>query len=161
VALAGRHYASVDELGFCLVVDPPAPDDVDDVKRRLHLTARVEKGLRDLVRLRELSAKLAASADSPAEAVELQDGRSKSAMWALSLLDRGPAGETARRYLSEWQQVKPALTGNDLLAIGVAPGERVGALLRQVRAARLTGEVTSREEEVALVQRELAGGSTE
>jgi tRNA nucleotidyltransferase (CCA-adding enzyme) len=144
-------------LGFCLIIDPRGAEDVETVTARLHLTARVEKALRDLVRLRELSGKLAASPDSAAVAVELLDGRSKAAVWGLSLLDRGAAGETARRYLSDWQHVKPSLTGNDLLTLGVAPGERVGALLWRLRAARLAGEVSSREEEVALVQRELAG----
>jgi tRNA nucleotidyltransferase (CCA-adding enzyme) len=178
-ALAGKPYAPFDELGFCLVVDPREAGDVEAVAARLHLTARVEKALRDLVRLRELSDKLAASLGSPlrrssgraprrgagqrdsgrAAAVELLDGRAKAAVWAVSLLDRGPAGEAGRLYLDEWQQVKPSLRGDDLLTLGVPPGEAVGAMLRRLRAARLAGEISSRDEEVALVRRELAGGA--
>lgn len=45
----------------------------------------------------------------------------------------------------------PLITGRDLLALGVAAGPRIGALLEQVRAAQMTGEIATRDEALGLV----------
>jgi poly(A) polymerase len=50
----------------------------------------------------------------------------------------------------------PLITGDDLLAMGLAPGPRVGLVLRAVETARLEGEITTREEALARA-RALAG----
>jgi tRNA nucleotidyltransferase (CCA-adding enzyme) len=157
-ALGGPRFAPRDELGFCLVTNPEDDDAVAAVTNRLHLTGRVEKALSQLVLLRGLSAKLATAANAPADAVELLEGKANSAVWALSLLDDGAVGRACARYLAEWQQVKPLLGGDDLLALGVPSGQQVGALLRRLRRARLEGEVASREDEVGLVRRALREG---
>jgi len=53
--------------------------------------------------------------------------------------------------------VPPRLvTGHDLLALGLAPGPRIGQILRAVEDARLEGRVRTREEALALA-RDLAG----
>jgi tRNA nucleotidyltransferase (CCA-adding enzyme) len=51
----------------------------------------------------------------------------------------------------------PLINGEDVLALGLAPGPRVGEILRRVENARLDGEVRTREEALALA-RSLAGG---
>ena len=61
-----------------------------------------------------------------------------------------------QRFLKSWRGVKPLLTGDDLRALGIPPGPRYRALLDALRDARLAGEVTGRDDEVALVQRLLA-----
>ena len=155
-ALAGRHFAPVDELGFCLTANPRRDADVASVSERLHLSGRIEKALQDLVRLRDLSAKLTESAGVPWRTVELLDGRAPASIWALSLLD-ARADPSCEAYLSDWRHVKPALRGDDLLALGVPAGERVGALLRRLRQARLRGETTSRDDEVAFVKQAITG----
>jgi tRNA nucleotidyltransferase (CCA-adding enzyme) len=59
-------------------------------------------------------------------------------------------------YQVEWQFVEPELTGNDLKAVGLEPGPLFGQLLSALRDARLNGEVTTRQEEMALVETILA-----
>ncbi|HLW48878.1 MAG TPA: CCA tRNA nucleotidyltransferase [bacterium] len=56
----------------------------------------------------------------------------------------------------------PLATGHDVLARGVPPGPRVGAILEAVEDARLEGRIRTREEALALIDR-LAGegGGTE
>lgn len=54
--------------------------------------------------------------------------------------------------------VRPArlLGGHDVMAMGVVAGPRVGALLRALETAQLDGEVTTRDQAVAWVQRWIA-----
>jgi Poly A polymerase head domain/Probable RNA and SrmB- binding site of polymerase A len=52
------------------------------------------------------------------------------------------------------------LTGEDILALGVAPGPQVGRLLELVEEERAAGTISTREEALALVRREIERGST-
>ncbi|MBV8414551.1 MAG: CCA tRNA nucleotidyltransferase, partial [Verrucomicrobia bacterium] len=40
----------------------------------------------------------------------------------------------------------PLLRGNDLLALGLKPGPRIGELLEAIQTAQLEGEITTRAE---------------
>ena len=71
---------------------------------------------------------------------------------------RPRAAERMRLFLDELRHVRPMLDGNDLLAMGVPEGPRVGELLGTLLDARLDGLVSTREEEAAYVSRSLAGG---
>ncbi len=59
-------------------------------------------------------------------------------------------GENARRWLDELRHVQLEITGDDLLAAGLAQGPEVGARLRGVLDARLEGAVSGRDAELAL-----------
>jgi tRNA nucleotidyltransferase (CCA-adding enzyme) len=59
--------------------------------------------------------------------------------------------EVIVHYLTALRPVRPLLDGHALRHMGVAPGPQIGHLLREVRAARLDGLVTSREDEEAWV----------
>ena len=65
--------------------------------------------------------------------------------------------ETARAQIAHFyhklRHVRPTLTGHDLLARGLRPGPSLGRLLERLRDAWLDGEVTSPEEEEALLER--------
>ncbi len=54
---------------------------------------------------------------------------------------------------------KPILTGHDLMALGLTPGPRLGALLRELEDAQLEGTVTTREEALALARSRLGAGN--
>jgi len=57
-----------------------------------------------------------------------------------------------RNYIAEHMDtVRPELTGNDLIAMGLQPGPAFGTILRKLRDARLDGEISTVEEERALV----------
>lgn len=55
-------------------------------------------------------------------------------------------------YRNRLEKVKTALTGSDLLALGVKPGPQVEELLQKLLEARLNGQVKSRAEEIALAK---------
>jgi tRNA nucleotidyltransferase (CCA-adding enzyme) len=72
------------------------------------------------------------------------------------------AGARGRRriqwFLARGRAVRPRLTGRDVLALGVPPGPRVGAMLDRLRRLRLDGAVGSLAEERELVKEWLASG---
>ncbi len=57
------------------------------------------------------------------------------------------------QYLTKWQNVKPTISGHDLKARGLQPGPRYAEILRQLRAARLDGDVKSDQEENLLLDK--------
>ncbi len=55
-------------------------------------------------------------------------------------------------YLTQLRKVKTALSGKDLVAMGLEPGPIFSKILNALLAARLRGEVSTREEEIQLVK---------
>jgi tRNA nucleotidyltransferase (CCA-adding enzyme) len=151
-ATAGAKQAPLDELGFCVLANPKDEGTAASVSQWLHLTGRVEHALADLVRLRSQSPKLAAMHTTPTQATELLDRYAPAAVWAQAVLDGGDTARVCLDYLTTWRHVRPSLTGDDLLALGVPQGEGLGKALQELRAARLEGRITTREQEVALVR---------
>lgn len=156
-ASAGPVLAPRDELGFCLLANPHDEGTAASVSKWLHLTGRIERALQHLVRLRDHGGELADLRSQPVEAVELLQHIAPAAIWALALLVDGPAAETCFAYLRDWRHVRPELTGNDLLALGMAPGMQLGETLRRLRYERLIGDVTTRDQELAIVREALGG----
>lgn len=159
-AVAGERLADVAELGFCLLCRCEREADADSVSRRLHLTGAIEGALRDFVRARDAFAKLAPSGAPPSLVVETLEPLRPAAVWAAGIVEGGAAKTMAESFLRHWRRVRPILRGDDLLALGVAPGPEVGRAMRQLRAAKLDGRVEGRRQEEEFVRR-LAGGKRE
>jgi tRNA nucleotidyltransferase (CCA-adding enzyme) len=70
----------------------------------------------------------------------------------LALCPDAAVHQHVQHYLTAWRHIRPDLTGDDLKRLGVPPGPQIGRLLARVLAAKLDGEVTSREAEEALVR---------
>jgi len=153
IALVADHVnhvikvAGIDHVGF-----GSDYDGVTSLSARLHLAGRFENALRDAVRLRNESSKLAAMRQDPVAAVETLEHAAPSAVWATGIIAGGDVQATCEAYLREWRHVRPLLRGNDLIALGVQPGVAVGQALRVLRDARLTGKASTRESEEALVR---------
>ncbi len=75
-----------------------------------------------------------------------------AALFAAAVADDDRVRRIVRYYLREWQLVKPEVTGDDLLALGAAPGPRFREILDAIRDARLDGRVRKRDDEVALAK---------
>jgi len=60
--------------------------------------------------------------------------------------------EPLTRYLKRWRDLKPDLTGDDLIDLGLPKGESIGKCLKRLRMARITGQVQSRADEIAYVE---------
>ncbi len=62
---------------------------------------------------------------------------------------------TLALYEHQWQHVTPHVSGKDLVRLGYRPGPRFGPLLEQLLCKTLDGELHTREQELAWVQRTL------
>ena len=85
-----------------------------------------------------VAAPAAAAARRPAEVAAAFRGLSEE---AVAVAGAWGAAEPARRWLDELRHVRLAITGDDLVAVGVAPGPDLGARLAHVLAGRLDGEI--------------------
>jgi tRNA nucleotidyltransferase (CCA-adding enzyme) len=56
-------------------------------------------------------------------------------------------------YLDTLRYIRPQLTGKDLIALGVPAGPQVGRILNSLYIARINGDVSSRAEEIEMVDR--------
>ena len=90
----------------------------------------------------------------PAETYRLLSGLSDETM--LFVMAKSQSESVKRQlsaYLTSYRQMKPALTGADLKAMGLKPGPLFKTILARLRDARLNGEVKNEAEERALVKR--------
>ncbi len=78
-------------------------------------------------------------------------GRVLAAVWIAT--DSQDAQERILCYQSHWRFAEPEITGDDLREMGLEPGPLFGDLLKRLRQARLNGDVSTREEEMALIER--------
>jgi tRNA nucleotidyltransferase (CCA-adding enzyme) len=144
---------------WALLAWPLGRDGGEALARAFNLSAAELRAIRDLFRWRRPFGNGGVFRDTLAEAsprgvVERLEGYDLSSLTALSLIeDERHVGERLRRYLSEWRHVRPVLSGDDLLALGVPQGPRVGAYLKRLRLARLDREATTADDERGLVRR--------
>jgi poly(A) polymerase/tRNA nucleotidyltransferase (CCA-adding enzyme) len=77
--------------------------------------------------------------------IDLQDWQHHIA-WTGTMLDA--------HWGAPPERTRPLLNGHDLMtALGIEPGKRVGELLREIQEAQAAGEISSREEALALARR--------
>jgi tRNA nucleotidyltransferase (CCA-adding enzyme) len=75
---------------------------------------------------------------------------------ARIVLGDDPQGKWLDYYFGEWRFVKTELTGDDLMAMGLAAGPQFTYLLDELLAARLDGRINDKEGEIALLRDLLA-----
>ncbi|WP_322512437.1 CCA tRNA nucleotidyltransferase [Chloroflexus sp.] len=123
--------------------------------QRYHLPTTIRHLINDLVSLRRLTAALTAAA-SPSELDKLLQPYSVPAIAVLHFASNAPMQPAIARYLREWRSLRPPLNGDDLRALGVTPGPRLGQLLHELRAATLDGLITDRAAAEQWVRQQLA-----
>ncbi len=74
----------------------------------------------------------------------------------LAIICDATARPQLQHYLHTLRPRRPHLNGHDLHQLGVPPGKLIGQLLAELRVAVLDGQVTTRAEEVAWVQTQVA-----
>ncbi|RJX35268.1 MAG: CBS domain-containing protein [Desulfarculus sp.] len=75
----------------------------------------------------------------------------------MAVATRSWAKRAVSQYLTSLSRVRPQLDGEDLKALGFAPGPLFKKILDRLQAACLDGEVLGREQELELVRREFGG----
>ena len=109
---------------------------------RLNMPKSWEAVVQDSIGLRRQEGVIADPDLLPSRLCGLLEGVNSAAVAAGAGLTDSPAVSGAlRRYLVELRHIKPALRGDDLMAMGVPPGPAVGKGLVELRAARQDGRV--------------------
>jgi tRNA nucleotidyltransferase (CCA-adding enzyme) len=146
------------ELYLALLGTRLSPDDAEAVALRLALSKRQQQALQGAAELAQLLPWLSQADVRPSQVVERLKPYPLSAVQAWVLVASQPAArQTLAHYLKQWRYVKPSLDGRALERLGVVRGPGMGAVLRLLKAARLDGQASSRQEEVDLVRGVLEG----
>ena len=157
--LAGESGLDPSDFLASLAVSFSAADGAG-FTRRLNLPSDWARGVRDTIVLREKQSAISGPSVRPSDVCMALDGLDPSAIAALARFSDNPqVVARLRQYLDEWRLVSPALTGDDLLAMGVTPGPMVGQVLRELTTAKLDGLVGNEEGERALVNQIISRGS--
>jgi len=147
------------ELYLGLLGTRLSPADAEAVALRLTLSKRQRQALEGAAALTQLLPWLSRADVRPSQVVERLEPYALTAVEAWVLVaSQSAAQEKVRRYLSDWRYVKPSLDGRTLERLGMMRGPGMGDVLRLLKAARLDGRASSREEEVELVREVLEGG---
>ncbi len=133
-----------DALYLTLMLAEASPAGAEGALARLNVNRLISEAVRAALGL-----KLTAS--RPSQVATQLDGLAETALAAAYV--RYPAWRGALHdYLACWRWVRPAITGDDLVAMGLTPGPFFKVILQQVRAARLDGWVSDEAGERELVR---------
>lgn len=120
---------------------------------RLRFGGEAAKVLKDVLRLRQALRRLEAPGLQPSATCGLLDPHYTLVIMAAVLAtDSQAVRQRLEAYLADLRFVAPSLDGNDLKAMGVPAGRKLGWLLRALKDARLDGKVATKEEEETLVR---------
>jgi tRNA nucleotidyltransferase (CCA-adding enzyme) len=126
------------------------PDVAQAALRRLEITgeplARLSHAIAD--RAAPARALAVTRASERARAFRSRSGLELAALW----LDGPPEVRAQLDWFREAARTRPALRGDDVIALGIPAGPDVAAALDAVRDARLDGDVAERVEEEAFVR---------
>jgi len=141
-------------LGFALLAADANVRAAAEIVERLKLRRAEASAVTAIGALSPLSATLRRRDAKPSGVVLLLDRFPVAAVaaFAATAPDEIVRG-MALRYVEEWRHVKPSLSGDDVIAMGVPEGPHVSRGLQLIRAARLDGWADDRAGEAALIAR--------
>ena len=138
---------------------PLTPAQVEVLIGRLNMPSSWARVARDAVVLREIEEELASPGISNSRVAHLLLGKSEDAIRATALVSHSPViAQLLEEFLVKLRLLFPKLDGNDMLALGVPHGPRVGWMLRELTDAKLDGLVNTIEDERRFVREALVRG---
>jgi len=132
-------------------------DIYDEARERLIYYLKLNKTitgtLRGAAAIKSKMAKLADASLKPSAIYHLLEGYSTQALTAgLIAAGSAIAEQHIGLYVDKLRTVKPLLTGDDLIRLGVPQGPRIKEVLGRLLEARLDGRAMTREDEERLVK---------
>ena len=123
------------------------------VIHRLNMPTAWAQVVRETILIRGLERKLSGASLARSELARILESFGPEVLVAVSRFTDSPVvAQRLDDYLNELRFAVPALNGRDLLAMGVPEGPMVGRLLRELRDAKLNGQVSTENQERRLVQ---------
>jgi tRNA nucleotidyltransferase (CCA-adding enzyme) len=127
--------------------------EMEQFTKYLRLTRATAQLLRDTAAVKEKIRELSAPGLAPSSVYDLLHGYSLTALTANALGAASPtAAEHIDLYLNVLRYINPALSGEELIKLGVPQGPKIKEVLQALRAARLDGLIDSKEAEVEMVR---------
>ena len=143
-------------LAFALLACSTPSDQTPALIARLNLDAAWSRVARDCAGVKEALGALSSRDARPSEVYALLRPFDVAAVKAAALVEsEPPVVGNLNAYLEKLRHVRPLLTGDDVLAMGVPGGPEVGRLLHDLLVARLDGLATSRSDEERIVSSHL------
>ena len=149
-------YPQFDEpdLYIALLVGLLSIEEKKTLTERLNLTTRWRQISDDSIKVEERFPELRSQNIQPSEIFRLLQGLQPAAIKAWLILTQDE--RTQQHLFTYWRDYrakKPWLTGDDLVALGIPRGPRIGLLLAALNAARLDGLIETIDEERDWVRR--------
>jgi tRNA nucleotidyltransferase (CCA-adding enzyme) len=138
------------------------PTEIDAISKRLRFTGALKADILDAHRLCSFLCDLPSGLQVSEIVERLEDSREHSLITAFLALDHGSKAQQAiENYLTEWRNLQPLTTGDDLRALGLPPSPRYREILWQLRTAWLNGEVKDKAGEDVLLEQLLEGATSD
>jgi tRNA nucleotidyltransferase (CCA-adding enzyme) len=119
----------------------------------LRLTKTLAQTLRDSGSIKAKLQELTSPELAPSSIYHLLYYYSQQAVTASLIASDSPiAYKNIRLYLDKLRYIKPILSGNDLIKLGIPQGPRIKELLNKLLDARLDGKVKTRRDEEGVVK---------
>lgn len=120
---------------------------------RLRIRGEIAKVMRQTIKLKQITSALTSPRLAPSAIYHLVQRYSPESISAAALAsDSRLVRQRLKLYLTELRHIRPALSGDDLQAMGISPGRKLGQVLRALHDAKLDGKVQTREQEEDLAR---------
>jgi tRNA nucleotidyltransferase (CCA-adding enzyme) len=147
----GLHVTPLEVAALVLAADQ-SPDVVSPLLGRLAFSGDPKVRLeRSLAEWREVGRRVGRARRPSERAAALWDRSDVELAWLALAGDKATRSAVAW-FLASARGVRPALSGDEVIGLGVPRGAEVAYALRALRDARLDGSVVDRDGEVAYVQ---------
>lgn len=150
-----REAVEGQTIGWIMLMSGISSADARELCERLALTNKLKKAIEASARLAERIKLLDDPAIRPSRVAQLLDEFPDIALQANWLLAaENPSMQSLiAAYASDWRWRRPTITGDELIARGLAPGPRYRQILNRLRFAWIDRAIHSAEDEAALLQR--------
>ena len=143
-----------DHVQLALLAYEMTPEEGESFILRMRMPSRWMSIVRDTISLKSLLSTLSLAALSKAELFQHLASYNDQALRACMLAAKDEdAMQLLLLFLRDLRNIKPALNGKDLIALGIPKGTAVGETLKSLLTARLDGKVTSNSDEAELVRK--------
>ena len=143
-----------DNVLLALLAYKMTPEEGESFILRMRMPSRWMSIVRDTISLKSQLSTLSLATLSKAELFQHLASYNDQALKACMLAAKDEdTMQLLLLFLRDLRNIKPALNGRDLIALGIPKGTAVGETLKNLLTARLDGKVTSKADEAEFVRK--------
>jgi tRNA nucleotidyltransferase (CCA-adding enzyme) len=146
-----RRPTQLASLYFCILVYELNEKEIEQFLARLNIPARLSQAMHDTLRLKASLSVLDKPSLKPSDIYYLLREYEPLAIQANALATDSPTvRQSLQLFLKKLRYVRTALKGEELKALGIAPGPQMGNILQALRKAKLDRQVRTKGDEKKL-----------